>query len=101
MYVNLLHGRKAINPAAVADREGMALAAGAAGFRSSKKHKYAVRITLTMPDWDTQDVDSGVKALLDSVMGSRNDHRVVLLIVQKKVLGPGTPCHTVVKIREW
>ena len=55
------------------------------GFRPDKAKKYGVYVVLTMTRWDDSDVDSPLKAALDSALSSRTDHRVIRLLVDKCV----------------
>ena len=56
----------------------------ALGFKADLKKTYELEIVFHMPTW-SHDIDGPIKATLDSVMGSRNDHRVTKLTVTKLV----------------
>ncbi len=92
MYiVNPKTGQRVITEEARGIRDEIRMAAQTAGFRPDKKDTYGIVVVLYMPDWDTSDVDSGLKALLDSALSSRTDHRVTHLLVDKRVRPRCTP----------
>lgn len=78
-------GGKALTTEAKRIRRQFSDAAFLAGFEARGAPAcYAVWVTFTMPGW-SMDIDSPLKALLDSVFGSRADHRIVKLSVLKRV----------------
>jgi hypothetical protein len=97
MYGVSQNGKRFVTPEARSLRDDIRLEAQRVGFRPDKKHTYAVVVVFYMPDWDTSDLDSGLKALLDSAFSSRTDHRIVHLLVDKRVQHGCKP-RTVVEI---
>ena len=96
-YVHLSGGRKALTKEARAARADIAKAAELAGFRLNKAAVYAVRVVFIFPRWGA-DLDGPIKSLIDSVFGTRWDHRVVRLEAEKRV-EPGVR-YTEVEITE-
>lgn len=96
-YVNRRGGRKALTAKARAQREAIAIAAGATGFRVRPTAVYAVRVAFIFPSWQ-HDLDGPLKSLLDAIFGTRWDHRVVRLEADK-IVEPGTR-YTEVEITE-
>lgn len=98
MYaINPRTGRRVLTEEARSLRDGIRLTAQAVGFRPSLKERYVAYAQMTMPHWDSSDVDSPMKALLDSAFSSRTDHRIIRLVIDKLVI-PGAKPHCDVAI---
>ncbi len=64
-------------------------------FTPDLKKSYELYLAFTVPTW-TLDIDSMVKVAMDCIFGSRADHRVVLLLVQKFVVPKGEQTYVTV-----
>lgn len=84
MYQAIGGGRKALTSDARQLRDSITILARRAGFEPQLGKCYAVRLRFTMPGW-SGDIDGPVKAACDSIFGSRSDHRIVRLEVEKRV----------------
>ena len=78
-------GQKALTPEAKELRQIIGRIAEATGFRPELGAQYLVRVLFVFPGW-SQDIDSPIKSLLDAIFGTRADHRVVRLEVDKAVV---------------